>query len=238
MPHLLLIDSDKVFRTAVTKLLKSNKFRVSSIEHPDQLTSALAIHRPDLLLMEMQFPDVEVDGVTRITQLRDWCSVPLIVVTGLDNQPLRTQVLNVGADDYVMKPFDGDELVARIRAVLRRSIVRIDTQMVPDKPPMLLKIRDLTIDLDCRGVWQGGKQLHLTRKEFSLFRLLVLAQGRLVTYEKIINDVWGKPANAVERMAARALVKQLRRKLGEDPTNPSYLFTEPGIGYRLEVNAG
>jgi two-component system, OmpR family, KDP operon response regulator KdpE len=237
MPHLLLIDSDKSFRTTFTKLLKSNKFRVSNIEHPDQLTSALAIHRPDLLLMEMNFPDVETDGVVRIERLREWCSVPLIVVSELGDQPVKTKTLNAGADDYVMKPFDADELVARIRAVLRRSVVRIDTQMIPDKPPMLLKIRDLTIDLDCRGVWQSGKQLHLTRKEFSLFRLLVLAQGRLVTYEKIINDVWGKPANAVERMAARALVKQLRRKLGEDPTNPSYLFTEPGIGYRLEINA-
>ncbi|MBX3083606.1 MAG: response regulator transcription factor [Anaerolineae bacterium] len=238
MPHLLLIDNDRTFRATFTKLLKSNKFRVSSIDHPDQLTSALAIHRPDLLLMELNYPDADNDGVVTIERLREWCMVPLIVVSALVDPILKTQALNKGADDYVTKPFDGDELIARIRAVLRRSVVQFDKQMVPDKPPMLIKIRDLTIDLDYRGVWRAGKQLHLTRKEFSLFRLLVLAQGRLVTYEKIINDVWGKPANAVERMAARALVKQLRRKLGEDPANPTYLFTEPGIGYRLEVNVG
>jgi two-component system KDP operon response regulator KdpE len=183
----------------------------------------------------LYYPDADSDGIRACAMLREWNPVPVIIISARSDEHLKVQALDAGADDFLVKPFGVQELMARVRAILRRVASPADKEATPESPTPLIKIKDLISDLDYRSVWQGGKPLHLTHKEFALFRLLGQAHGGLVTYGKIVSEVWGKPANAVERMAARALFKHLRRRLGEDSANPIYLLTEPGVGYRLNV---
>lgn len=229
MTHLLIVDDEPHFRNTLIRALKSQGHRATAIEDCDALTSTLVVHRPDVVLLDLTF-DSGVSGLEACQRLRTWSSVPVIIVSASDDEPTKVKALDSGADDYLAKPFGIDELMARVRAVQRRLAAQANAETP------LIRVNDLTIDLDRRLISLRGEALHLTRKEYKLLRTLALSLGRLVTYEKIMEEVWGIDAE-VERASVRTLVKQVRHKLGEDLSNPTYVITEAGMGYRLNMNA-
>jgi two-component system KDP operon response regulator KdpE len=161
--------------------------------------------------------------------LRTWSLIPLIVISTLTDEQTKVRLLDAGADDFMVKPIGADELLARLRAIERRLSPR------PGSMTPIIAVGELTIDLATRRVMMGTEPLHLTRKEYDLLRVLALAQGRLVTYEKLLIEIWGEHKSLEDRTSVRTLVKQLRRKLREDLTHPAYLLTEAGVGYRLNL---
>jgi two-component system, OmpR family, KDP operon response regulator KdpE len=225
MNHMLIVDDDNEFREMLVKTLKSQGYRAMGIAHPDKLAPTIAVHQPELILLDMMF-DAETSGLDVCRRLRSWSSIPVIILSVLDDETTKVSVLDAGADDYLAKPFGINELLARVRAIQRR-LEQQNTQSTPT-----VTLRDLVIDFDARLVRMKGEIIHLTRKEYTLLKTLTAARGWLVTYEKLAEAIW--PDDVVhEKSKVRGLVMQLRNKLGEDLSNPAYILTEPGIGYRL-----
>jgi two-component system KDP operon response regulator KdpE len=172
----------------------------------------------------------DVSGLKICQRLRTWCSIPVIILSVIDDEVTKVQVLDSGADDYLTKPFGVNELLARVRAVQRRL-----EQSGGGTTPILV-VGDLSIDLDARLVKLCNQPVHLTRKEYLLLKCLAEAKGRLVTYEKVTEAIWERSASG-DRGKVRGLVMQLRNKLGENLSNPRYILTDAGIGYRLNLEA-
>lgn len=228
MNRVLVVDEDDEYREALAKALKNIGYRVLGIREPDSLASSILIHRPDVILLEMTF-DSRLLGMTICEQLRSWSAIPVIIVSTLDDDEIKVPVMDAGADDYLVKPFSIQELGARIRAIGRRV-----AQAPAASNSHVVCTGKLMIDFDMRTVKLDDKPLHLTRKEYALLKVLAEAQGRLVSYERLLATIW-TDENAVERRKVRALVMQLRQKLNEDLNNPLYVLTEAGVGYRLNM---
>ena len=225
MTHILVVDEDAHFRTTMIRALKSADYRATGLQNADSLPSALAIHKPDLVLL-----DLTSDGLDACRGLRSWSEVPVIMVSVSQDEKHKVIALDAGADDYLVKPFGIDELLARIRAIQRR-LERAASQNAP-----IRQFGDLTIDLASSLVILGNEPLHLTRNEHKLLRALVQAEGRPVPYRELLAAVYGREGQAHgERSMIRTLVKQLRRKLNEDLSNPRYVVTESGLGYRFNI---
>jgi len=175
------------------------------------------------VILDLVLPDKS--GVDVCRELRQWTAVPVLVLSAVGEERDKVAALDAGADDYVTKPFGIDELLARLRAALRRA-------GPPGEP--VLKIGELEIDLDKRAVHRDGHPVQLTPHEFSLLRLLAANEGRLLTHRTILREVWG-PAYESESHYLHVYVSQLRRKIEREPTRPRYILTEPGAGYRLVV---
>jgi two-component system KDP operon response regulator KdpE len=176
----------------------------------------------DVIVLDLGLPDV--DGLEVLRRIRTFSLVPVIVLTAHHQQAEKIRALDSGADDYVTKPFDVEELLARVRAALRRA-------SHTTQPLALVQVDDLEIDLARRRVSRAGEQVHLTRTELSLLELLVQNPGKLLTQELLLREVWG-PEYGTESNYLRVYVGQLRKKLGDDAANPRLILTEPGIGYR------
>ncbi|MCC7452304.1 MAG: response regulator transcription factor [Anaerolineae bacterium] len=229
MSLMLIVDDDHEFRETLVKTLRSQGYRAVGISDPDGLASAVALYQPQIILLDMMFgPDIS--GLKVCQRLRTWCSIPVIILSVIDDEVTKVQVLDSGADDYLTKPFGVSELLARVRAVQRR----LDQSGGSANP--VLVIGDLSIDLDARLVKLCNQPIHLTRKEFMLLKCLAEAKGRLVTYEKVAEAIWETPGSG-DRGKVRGLVMQLRNKLGEDLSNPRYILTDAGVGYRLNLEA-
>ena len=167
-----------------------------------------------------------LDGVEVCRRLRSWSRVPILVLSARVHEAQKVQALDAGADDYVTKPFGMDEMLARIRAVLRRQAA------IPGGEPVL-RAGDLELDLARRAVTVAGRPVHLTPTEYELLRYLALHAGKPVTHTMLLREVWGDYAVG-DTYNTRYVVAQLRRKLGDDPARPRYIVSEPGVGYRLE----
>ena len=176
---------------------------------------------PDAVILDLVLPDGRGTDVTR--ELRTWSSVPVIVLSVVGEESEKVAALDAGADDYVTKPFGIDELLARLRAAMRR--------VEPSSEPVL-EIGELRIDLEKRAVSVDGRLVQLTPHEFDLLRLLALNEGKLMTHAAILREVWGR-AYSEESHYLHVYVSQLRRKIEPEPTRPRYILTEPGAGYRL-----
>jgi two-component system KDP operon response regulator KdpE len=228
MKHLLVVDDDNVFRDTLVKALKNQGYRAMGISDPDTLASTIAIHQPDVVLLDMMY-DNGSDGLEICRKLRLWSSIPVVILSVLEDEMTKVAVLDAGADDYLSKPFGINELLARLRAVERRLTGRniVNANVVA--------IGDLVIDFEDWQVKLQDKQIRLTRKEFVLLRTLADAQGRLVKYERLLAEIWPEE-HTVERSKVRALVMQLRHKLQEDLSQPRYILTEAGVGYRLNLD--
>jgi two-component system, OmpR family, KDP operon response regulator KdpE len=227
MNHLLIVDDDGDFRETLMKTLKSRGYRATGISSPVSLGSAVAVNRPNVILLDMLFEDGS-NGVDTCRQLRAWSSLPVVILSVLDDEDTKVQALDAGADDYLVKPFGVNELLARIRAVERR----VSSRDWKDTP--VLTLGDLTINFEKHLVTVGGKPVRLTRKENALLKTLAHAEGRLVPYDKIMDSVW-PGAQEPDRGRVRALVMYLRGKLQEDLSSPKYILTEAGVGYRLNL---
>ncbi|MEU6642363.1 response regulator [Saccharomonospora sp. NPDC046836] len=221
----LVVDDDPQIARALRINLSARGYQVVTAHDGTAALKAVAETRPDVVVLDLGLPDI--DGIDVINGLRGWTQVPIIVLSARDDSADKVTALDAGADDYVTKPFGMDELLARLRAAVRRSTVAVaDAEAV-------VEAASFTIDLSAKKVRRDGSEVHLTKTEWRLMELLVRNRGRLVTQKQLLHDVWG-PSYDTESHYLRVYVAQLRRKLEPEPSRPRHLLTEPGMGYRFE----
>ena len=219
--RVLVVDDEPQILRALTTNLRGAGYEVDTAATGEAALAAAAMRPPDAVILDLVLPDRSGTEVCR--ELRTWSSAPVLVLSVVGDEPEKVAALDAGADDYVEKPFGIDELLARLRAVLRRA-------RPPGEP--VLEIGDLVVDLDKRAVTVGGRSVSLTPHEFELLRVLAQNEGKLMTHPTILREVWG-PSYGRESHYLHVYVSQLRRKIEVDPARPRYLLTEPGAGYRL-----
>jgi two-component system KDP operon response regulator KdpE len=221
MTRILVVDDEPQFLRALQTNLRGAGYDVVTATTADEALSAAGLHPPEAIILDLLLPDGRGTDVTR--ELRRWTEAPIILVSAVGDEVEKIEALDAGADDYVTKPFAIGELLARLRAALRRA----GTAGEPT-----LRIGEIVLDLDKRLVTVRGDTVHLTPHEFELLRVLAQNEGKLLTHKAILRQVWG-PAYQTESSYLHVFVSQLRRKLEEDPARPRYILTEPGAGYRL-----
>jgi len=222
MTRVLVIDDEAPILRALRINLSARKFEVSTASDGASGLAAMARDRPDVLILDLGLPDM--DGTDVIRGVRGWTSTPIIVLSASGQESKKVAALDAGADDYVTKPFGMDELLARLRAAVRRA------SPAPDEP--VVATEDFTVDLVDKRVTRAGQDVRLTPTEWQLLEVLVRHAGRLVTQRQLLAEVWG-PGYQNEAHYLRVYVANLRRKLEPDPSAPRHLLTEPGIGYRF-----
>ena len=223
MTRVLVIDDEAPILRALKINLTARKYEVSTAADGASGLEAMARDRPDVLILDLGLPDM--DGTEVIRGVRGWTSIPIIVLSVWGQESQKVAALDAGADDYVTKPFGMDELLARLRAAVRRA------SPAPDEP--VVAAGDFTVDLAAKRVTRGGRDVRLTPTEWQLLEVLVRNSGRLVSQGQLLHEVWG-PGYQTEGNYLRVFVAQLRRKLESDPSRPRYLLTEAGMGYRFQ----
>ena len=223
---ILLIEDEPEIRRFLRTTLPAQGFRLyEASTGRDGLTEALA-RNPDLILLDLGLPDLEGSEVIR--QVRAWTTTPIIVLSARDQEQVKVAALDLGADDYVTKPFGVNELLARMRAALRHA----------SRPAAgcesVFALGDLTVDLGRRQVSVSGKEVHLTPIEYKLLTTLIRHAGKVLTHRQLLKEVWG-PIHVEEGHYLRVYMRQLRNKLERKPAHPRYLVTELGVGYRLRT---
>jgi two-component system, OmpR family, KDP operon response regulator KdpE len=222
MTKVLVIDDEVPILRALKINLTARKYEVSTAADGTSGLAAMARERPDVLILDLGLPDM--DGTEVIRGVRGWTTTPIIVLSAWGQESQKVAALDAGADDYVTKPFGMDELLARLRAAVRRA------SPAPDEP--VVTTADFTVDLAAKRVVRAGADVRLTPTEWQLLEVLVRNADRLVTQRQLLAEVWG-PGYQNEASYLRVYVANLRRKLEPDPSIPRYLLTEPGMGYRF-----
>jgi two-component system, OmpR family, KDP operon response regulator KdpE len=222
MTRVLVIDDEIPILRALKINLAARKYEVSTAQDGASGLAVMARERPDVLILDLGLPDM--DGTDVIRGVRGWTSTPIIVLSAAGQESKKVAALDAGADDYVTKPFGMDELLARLRAAVRRA------SPAPDEP--VVATGDFTVDLARKVVTRAGEDVRLTPTEWQLLEVLVRNADRLVTHKQLLQDVWG-PGYQTEANYLRVYVANLRRKLEPDPSTPRYLLTDPGMGYRF-----
>ncbi len=223
--RVLVIDDEPSILRALRINLTARNYEVSTASDGASGLAAVSRDRPDVLILDLGLPDM--DGTDVIHGVRGWTSTPIIVLSVWGQEHQKVAALDAGADDYVTKPFGMDELLARLRAAVRRAAP------APDEP--VVTTPDFTVDLAAKRVRRGEEgDVRLTPTEWQLLEILVRNSGRLVTQRQLLQEVWG-PAYESESNYLRVYVAQLRRKLEPEPSRPRYLLTEPGMGYRFQA---
>ena len=225
MQRLLIVEDEPALRRALTINLKARHYEVEAVGTGTAALKAAAATPPDLAIIDLGLPDL--DGVEVIAGLRGWSTVPIIVLSARDSQAQKVRALDAGADDYVTKPFGMDELVARVRAALRRA----DVHELPVDP--VVTTAAFTLDLAAKRARREGAEVRLTPTEWHLLEALLRRPGTLVSGAQLLAEVWG-PGYEKETNYLRVYFAQLRRKLEESPSHPRHFITEPGVGYRFE----
>jgi len=222
--RVLVVDDEPSIVRALRINLAARKYEVSTATDGASGLAAVARDRPDVMILDLGLPDM--DGTEVIRGVRGWTSTPIIVLSVWGQENQKVAALDAGADDYVTKPFGMDELLARLRAAVRRA------SPAPDEP--VVTTGHFTVDLAAKRVTRNGDgDVSLTPTEWQLLEVLVRNRGRLVTQRQLLQEVWG-PAYETESNYLRVYVAQLRRKLEPEPSRPRYLLTEPGMGYRFD----
>jgi two-component system KDP operon response regulator KdpE len=222
MTHVLLVEDDRALRQALAINLRAREYDVTAVDEGAAALAAAASHPPDVVILDLGLPDM--DGNEVIEGLRGWSQAPIIVLSARTTQGDKVVALDVGADDYMTKPFGMDELLARLRAALRRS------GSDPDAP--VVETESFTVDLTTKQASTPAGPVRLTPTEWHLLEVLVRHEGKLVSQRDLLQEVWG-PAYETETNYLRVYMAQLRRKLERDPSHPRHLITEPGMGYRF-----
>jgi two-component system, OmpR family, KDP operon response regulator KdpE len=218
----LVIDDEEPILRALRINLAAHRYEVSTAADGTSGLAAMAKDRPDVLILDLGLPDME--GTEVISGVRGWSTVPIIVLSAWGQEAAKIAALDAGADDYVTKPFGMGELLARLRAAVRRA------SPAPDEP--VVTTDDFTVDLAAKRVQRAGADVRLTPTEWQLLEVLVRSRERLVTQRQLLKEVWG-PEYGTEGNYLRVYMAHLRRKLEPDPSRPRYLRTEPGMGYRF-----
>ncbi len=225
MPRLLIVEDEPALRHALTINLRARHYEVEAVGDGKSALRAAATRPPDLVIVDLGLPDM--DGVDVIGGLRGWTNMPIIVLSARDRQSQKVDALDAGADDYVTKPFGMDELLARIRAALRRAELT-DPSLEP-----FVRTDSFALDLAAKRAWKGESEVKLTPTEWHLVEALTRRPGVMVPSAQLLADVWG-PRYEKETSYLRVYFAQLRRKLEADPSSPRHFITEPGMGYRFE----
>jgi two-component system KDP operon response regulator KdpE len=222
--RVLVVDDEPQFLRALETNLRGAGYDVETATTAKEALTAAGLRPPDAVILDLLLPDGTGTEVCR--ELRAWSEAPIVLVSAVGDEAEKIAALDAGADDYVTKPFAMGELLARLRAALRRA--------GPPGDPVL-EAGPIRIDLDKQSVTVDGRVVHLTPREYRILRLLALNPGKLLTHRSILQEVWG-PAYGTESNYLHVYVSQLRRKLEPDPSRPQYIVTEPGAGYRLTAS--
>ena len=223
-PLVLVVDDETSIRRSLEINLTTRGYRVAVAGTGEEALALAAKVHPDVVVLDLGLPGLS--GLEVVEGLRGWSAIPIVVLSARDNERDKVAALDLGADDYVTKPFGMDELLARIRAALRRAAPVTDEQALVETP-------DFTIDLVAKRVLRGGEEVRLTPTEWHLVEVLVRNEGRLVPQRQLLQEVWG-PAYGEESNYLRVYMAQIRRKLEPEPGRQRYFHTEPGMGYRFE----
>jgi two-component system KDP operon response regulator KdpE len=225
MVRALVVDDEPGIVRALEINLKARSYDVDAAADGATALRLAAEKHPDVVVLDLGLPDM--DGVQVIRELRGWTRVPVLVLSARHSSDEKVQALDAGADDYVTKPFGMDELLARLRAAVRRA------EPVRDAGETLVEAGGFTVDLSAKKVHRDGRDVRLTPTEWHLLEVLVRNAGRLVGQKELLQEVWG-PTYGTETNYLRVYMAQLRRKLEENPSHPRHFITEPGMGYRFE----
>jgi len=226
MTRVLIVEDEPQLLRALGINLRARRYEVETVADGASALRAAAATPPDLVILDLGLPDM--DGTEVIHGLRGWTGVPIIILSARDTQTDKVDALDAGADDYLAKPFGMDELLARLRAALRRASPLDGTADAP-----VIITETFTIDLAAKRITRGDDEVRLTPTEWHLLEVLTRHSGSLVSGKRLLQEVWG-PTYGAETNYLRVYMAQLRRKLEADPSHPRHLITEPGIGYRFE----
>jgi two-component system, OmpR family, KDP operon response regulator KdpE len=219
--RVLVVDDEPQILRGLTTMLRGAGYDVATAGNAADALAQAAANPPEAVILDLVLPDARGTDVAR--ELRSWTEAPIILLSAVDEEREKVAALDAGADDYVTKPFGVDELLARLRAALRR---------VGEPSEPVIEIGELRVDVANHEVHLDGERLKLTPHEFDLLRVLAQNQGKLLTHRMLLREVWG-PSYQVEAHYLHVYVSHLRRKIEPDPQSPRYLLTEPGAGYRL-----
>jgi len=225
-PNILIIDDEEDIRSFLSVSLTNAGYKVQEARDGQEALKWVESRVPELVILDLGLPDK--DGKDVLGSIRKWSSVPVIILSARDQETEKVEALDIGADDYLTKPFGIAELLARIKVALRH-VSRIE-----GKTDNIYRHLDLEIDPDKRRVILSGQEVHLTPTEYKLLTALALQPGKVVTQSALINSVWGKNAQGNSHYL-RIYVQHLREKLRDDPLRPRFILTEPGVGYRLAI---
>jgi two-component system KDP operon response regulator KdpE len=220
--RVLVVDDELQILRGLKVILRSAGYTVETAATKAEALDAVAVRPPDVLVLDLILPDGS--GVEVCEEIRTWSKLPILVLSAVGDEREKVRALDAGADDYITKPFGGDELTARLRALLRRST---DSATSPT-----VELGELEIDLAAHSVRAGGVGVHLTPIEWDLLRVLAQNRGKLVTQRQLLHEVWG-PGYEDEGHYLRVHIAHIRAKIEPDPSRPRYVITEPGVGYRL-----
>jgi len=223
--RILLIEDDPQIRRFLRASLPTQGYELLEAESGREGLGLVAAQIPDLILLDLGLPDME--GIEVIHRVREWSNVPVVVLSARDQEREKVATLDAGADDYLTKPFGVGELMARIRVGLRRS-----SQAREGSKETVFSMGNIAVDLEKRQVFRGSEEIHLTPIEYKLLATLIKYQGKVVTHRQLLKEVWG-PSHIDQNPYLRIFILNLRRKLEDNPTRPTYLLTDPGVGYRL-----
>jgi two-component system, OmpR family, KDP operon response regulator KdpE len=222
---ILVIDDESQIRRFMKVALQANGYEMIEAETGEEAISLCATAHPDLIILDLGLPDI--DGKLVLSRIREWSKIPIIILSVRSKESEKVELLDLGADDYIIKPFGVDELMARIRTALRHKINS-------EKGTVEFVTGDLKVDLLKREVTLGKVAVHLSKKEYLILTLFVQNAGLVLTHQQILKQVWGD-AYAKETDYLRVFIRQLRQKIEPNPTHPVYIITESGVGYRLQV---
>ena len=228
MHQLLIVEDDPDIRRVLRVLLEAHGYRCVEADTAERAEIEARSHKPDLLLVDLGLPDG--DGLKVIRKVRAWSPVPVIVLSARTMEEQKIAALDAGADDYVTKPFSAPELLARVRAALRRNVRSTEQTSV-------LQLSDIEVDLGRRETRGPQGEIHLTPLEYRVLECLARHLGSIVVQNQLVREVWG-PERLGDTRSLRVCVKNLRNKLEPDPRKPRYLVTEAGLGYRLRADEG
>jgi two-component system KDP operon response regulator KdpE len=221
-PLVLIVDDEPQIRRLLTVTLEANAYRVLSAASGQEGLVLAAQHRPALVVLDIGLPDLSGQEVLR--RLREWSNAPVLVLSVQDDEKGKVAALDAGADDYVTKPFNTDELLARLRVALRHS--------TKTEEAAVIQAKNMVVDLATRRVTVNGKELKLSVIEYNLLRLLARHAGKVLTHRQILNEVWG-PGHENDTHYLRVYIAHLREKLETNPESPELILTELGVGYRF-----
>jgi two-component system KDP operon response regulator KdpE len=226
---ILIVEDEPQMQKFLRTCLAAEGYRIVESSLGVEALELARTHNPDMILLDLGLPDVDGMEVTR--SIREWSAKPIIVISARGQEDDKIRALDAGADDYLTKPFGTGELLARIRVALRRT-----NRTGQDGTDTTLTVGGLRLDLEKRQVFAEGVEVHLTPNEYKLFTVLMKNAGKVLTHRQLLKEVWG-PAYATQTQYLRVYMVQLRQKLERDSARPHYLVTEPGVGYRLKVDA-
>lgn len=223
----LLVEDDKPVRSFIQAAVRTQKYRFLDAATGEDALSLAASHMPDIVLLDLGLPDI--DGMEVIRRIRDFSMVPIVIISARGQELDKVEALDLGADDYLVKPFGTAELLARIRNALRHSaFIRRNAE----NAPTVYRLGNLEIDLEKRTVLRGEEEIHTTPTEFKLLSVMAKNPGKVLTHTHLVREIWGPMAGG-DTQALRVHMASLRRKLEKDPASPCVFKTEVGIGYRM-----